>query len=276
MTLAMVFPGQGSQTVGMLSQMATHYRQVEQTFSEASKVLDYDLWQLVSQGSADQLNLTEHAQPALLTASIALWRIWQDNQGAAPSLFAGHSLGEYSALCCAEVIDFATAVSLVAARGRYMQAAVAPGEGAMAAIIGLDNDVVEKVCATHSEGQVLVAANYNAPGQVVIAGHADAVQRGMEAAKAAGAKLVKLLPVSVPSHCQLMTQAADHMAGRIKDTVMKQPAIPVVNNVDATVVSDEDAIKQALLRQLCGAVRWTQSMAYFAAEGDPASHRMWA
>lgn len=220
---AFVFPGQGSQTVGMLAELAAEFPVVEQTFSEASAALGYDLWQLVQQGPAEELNKTWQTQPALLAASVAIFRVWQQQGGKAPALMAGHSLGEYSALVCAGVLDFQEAVRLVELRGKLMQEAVPAGTGAMYAIIGLDNDAIGKACADAAEGQVVSPVNFNSPGQVVIAGNKEAVERAGAACKAAGAKRALPLPVSVPSHCALMKPAADKLAVALEAVTFNTP-----------------------------------------------------
>ncbi|MEG2830321.1 MAG: ACP S-malonyltransferase, partial [Edwardsiella sp. (in: enterobacteria)] len=249
-TFAMVFPGQGSQTVGMLADLAAQYPVVEQTFAEASEALGYDLWSLVQQGPAEELNKTWQTQPALLTASVAIYRVWQQNHGKQPAMMAGHSLGEYSALVCAGVLDFTQAVRLVELRGKLMQQAVPAGTGAMYAIIGLDNDAIAAACAEAAQGQVVAPVNFNSPGQVVIAGEKEAVERAGAACKAAGAKRALPLPVSVPSHCALMKPAADQLAEALKAIDFHAPSCPVINNVDVTAASDADAIRDALVRQL--------------------------
>ncbi|NCH55470.1 ACP S-malonyltransferase [Cronobacter muytjensii] len=264
---AFVFPGQGSQAVGMLSDMAANFPVIEATFREASAALGYDLWALVQQGPAEELNKTWQTQPALLTASFALWRVWQEQGGKAPALMAGHSLGEYSALVCAGVIDFADAVRLVELRGKFMQEAVPEGTGAMAAIIGLDDDAIAKACEEAAEGQVVSPVNFNSPGQVVIAGHKEAVERAGAACKAAGAKRALPLPVSVPSHCALMKPAADKLASELEKITFNAPQIPVVNNVDVKCVTSPEAIRDALVRQLYSPVQWTKSVEFIAAQG---------
>jgi len=265
--LAMVFPGQGSQTVGMLAELAVQNPLIEATFAEASAALGYDLWQLTQQGPAEELNKTWQTQPALLTASVALWRVWQQQGGRQPSWLAGHSLGEYSALVCAGVLDFVQAVRLVELRGRLMQEAVPAGVGAMSAIIGLDNDAIAKACAESAQGQIVSPVNFNSPGQVVIAGHKEAVERAGAACKAAGAKRALPLPVSVPSHCALMKPAADKLALALKKLTFSVPALPVVNNVDVRAEVSPDAIRQALVRQLYNPVRWTETVQYLTGEG---------
>lgn len=266
-TFAMVFPGQGSQSVGMLADLAQQFPIVEQTFAEASAVLGYDLWALVQQGPAEELNKTWQTQPALLTASVAIWRVWQEKNGAMPVVMAGHSLGEYSALVCAGVMDFKDAVRLVELRGKLMQEAVPEGTGAMAAIIGLDNDSIAKACADSAEGQVVAPVNFNSPGQVVIAGNKEAVERAGAACKAAGAKRALPLPVSVPSHCALMKPAADKLAVALQEITFNAPRIPVINNVDVAAESDANAIRSALVRQLYSPVRWTETVESMSAQG---------
>jgi len=264
---AMVFPGQGSQTVGMLADLAAENPVIEQTFQQASDALGYDLWALVQNGPAEELNKTWQTQPALLTASVALWRLWQQKGGSAPVLLAGHSLGEYSALVCAGVIDFADAVRLVELRGKLMQDAVPEGTGAMSAIIGLDDAAIAQACAESAQGQVVSPVNFNSPGQVVIAGNKEAVERAGAACKAAGAKRALPLPVSVPSHCALMKPAADKLAVALEDITFNAPTIPVVNNVDVKCETAPDAIRSALVRQLYSPVQWTRSVEFIAAQG---------
>ncbi|MDP8619986.1 ACP S-malonyltransferase [Serratia marcescens] len=264
---AFVFPGQGSQTVGMLAELAAQFPIVEETFGEASSALGYDLWQLVQQGSAEELNKTWQTQPALLAASVAIFRVWQQQGGKAPALMAGHSLGEYSALVCAGVLDFKAAIRLVELRGKLMQEAVPEGTGAMYAIIGLDNDAIAKACEGSAQGQVVSPVNFNSPGQVVIAGNKEAVERAGAACKAAGAKRALPLPVSVPSHCALMKPAADKLAVALQDITFNAPQVPVVNNVDVRTENDPEAIRSALVRQLYSPVRWTESVEFIAAQG---------
>ncbi|CAM3977117.1 ACP S-malonyltransferase [Shewanella aquimarina] len=265
--IAYVFPGQGSQAVGMLAELAAEHEVVGQTFAEASEVLGYDLWQLVQEGPAESLNQTDKTQPALLTASVAIWRAIQATSAPQPALLAGHSLGEYSALVCAGVIDFKDAVKLVELRGQLMQQAVPAGTGAMFAIIGLDNDGIAKACEEAAQGQVVAPVNYNSPGQVVIAGEKAAVERAADACKAAGAKMAVALPVSVPSHCQLMKPAADELAKALDALSFNAPSIPVINNVDVAMPEAVDAIKDALVRQLYCPVRWSETVEKMAAEG---------
>lgn len=264
---AFVFPGQGSQAVGMLAELAAQFPIVEETFGEASSALGYDLWQLVQQGPAEELNKTWQTQPALLAASVAIFRVWQQQGGKTSALMAGHSLGEYSALVCAGVLDFKAAIRLVELRGKLMQEAVPEGTGAMYAIIGLDNDAIAKACEESSQGQVVSPVNFNSPGQVVIAGNKEAVERAGAACKAAGAKRALPLPVSVPSHCALMKPAADKLAVALQDITFNAPQVPVVNNVDVRTENDPEAIRSALVRQLYSPVRWTESVEFIAAQG---------
>lgn len=267
MTFACVFPGQGSQAVGMLAALAAREPVVGETFSEASEALGYDLWALCQQGPVAELNETDKTQPALLAAGYAVWRAWQRRGGPLPGLVAGHSLGEYTALVCAGALDFAAAVRLVEHRGKLMQEAVPVGVGAMAAVIGLDDEAVRDACARAADGEVVEAVNYNSPGQVVIAGHAPAVERAGEIARSLGAKRVMPLPVSVPSHCRLMKPAADRMAKRLADTPIRRPSFPVIQNVTARTAEDPEAIRDALARQLYSPVLWVESMRNAAGQG---------
>ncbi|WP_303905850.1 ACP S-malonyltransferase [Thiohalomonas denitrificans] len=260
MSLAFVFPGQGSQAIGMLSELAADHPQVSETFAVASQVLGYDLWRIVAEGPSDKLNQTHVTQPAMLAAGVATWRVWKAEGGTDPAMMAGHSLGEYSALVCAGSLDFEQTVSLVADRGRFMQEAVPAGAGAMAAILGLEDDKVIDVCRQAARGEVVSAVNFNSPGQVVVAGNIGAVERAVDLAKEAGAKRAMLLPVSVPSHCELMMPAAVRMKERLAGVDMKTPAIPVINNTDVAAPSDPDAIRDALVRQLHSPVRWVESV----------------
>ncbi|WP_193014365.1 MULTISPECIES: ACP S-malonyltransferase [Gammaproteobacteria] len=264
---AMVFPGQGSQAVGMLAELAEHYPIVTETFAQASDVLGYSLWDLVQNGPEEELNKTWKTQPALLAASVAVWRVWQEKQGKMPQMMAGHSLGEYSALVCAGVIDFAAAIKLVELRGQLMQEAVPAGTGAMYAIIGLDNDAIAKACEDAAQGQVVSPVNFNSPGQVVIAGNKDAVERAGVLCKEAGAKRALPLAVSVPSHCALMKPAADKLAVALQEIEFKQPEIQVVNNVDVKAQTEANAIRDALVRQLYNPVRWTETVELIAEKG---------
>ncbi len=266
MSLAFVFPGQGSQAVGMLAELASAEPQVSATFAEASEVLGYDLWKLVAEGPAEELNQTHITQPAMLSAGITVWRIWQERGGAMPAVLAGHSLGEYTALVAAGALDFKDAVSLVAERGRLMQEAVPAGTGSMAAILGLDDAKVIQVCESAAQGEVVSAVNFNANGQVVIAGQVAAVERAVELAKEAGAKRAVVLPVSVPSHCALMKPAADKLAEKLSSITINAPQIPVINNVDVNKAADADAIRDALVRQLYSPVRWVETIEAMAAE----------
>lgn len=264
---AMVFPGQGSQAVGMLAELAEQYPIVTETFAQVSDVLGYSLWDLVQNGPEEELNKTWKTQPALLAASVAIWRVWQEKQGKMPQMMAGHSLGEYSALVCAGVIDFAAAIKLVELRGQLMQEAVPAGTGAMYAIIGLDNDAIAKACEEAAQGQVVSPVNFNSPGQVVIAGNKEAVERAGVLCKEAGAKRALPLAVSVPSHCALMKPAADKLAVALQEIEFKQPEIQVVNNVDVIAQTDANAIRDALVRQLYNPVRWTETVELIAEKG---------
>lgn len=259
-TLAIVFPGQGSQSVGMLAELAAEHSQVIDTFEQASDVLGYDLWQLVQDGPADELNETDKTQPAMLAAGVAVWRLWQAGGGADPALMAGHSLGEYTALVCAGALDFQEAVSLVAERGRCMQSAVPVGTGAMAALLGLDDVAVQAVCEQAAEGEVVSAVNFNSPGQVVIAGQTEAVQRAMALAKESGAKRAVQLPVSVPSHCALMQPAAEAFAKHLDAASITTPSIRVMQNVDALLHDDPGRIRENLNKQLYSPVQWVRSV----------------
>jgi [acyl-carrier-protein] S-malonyltransferase len=264
--LAFVFPGQGSQSVAMLSDFADNSI-VQASFEEASKALGYDLWQLVAQGPAEKLNQTNFTQPALLTASVALWRLWLSESDVKPSIMAGHSLGEYSALVCAGVISLSDAVVLVEKRGEYMQACVPAGVGAMAAVIGLADEDIISACENAKETQVVSAVNFNSPGQVVIAGHKEAVERAGQLCKTAGAKRVLPLPVSVPSHCALMTDAATKLAIELESVTFNTPQIAVVNNVDVAEEVSSEAIKAALVKQLYSPVRWSETIGLLANDG---------
>ena len=265
---AMVFPGQGSQTVGMLAELAGDYRIVQETFKQASEVLGYDLWQLVQEGPAEELNKTWQTQPALLTASVAVYRVWQQKYPELkPDVMAGHSLGEYSALVCAGVLDFQDAVKLVELRGKLMQQAVPEGTGAMYAIIGLDNDAIINACKQAEQGEVVSAVNFNSPGQVVIAGAKAAVERAAALCKEAGAKRALPLAVSVPSHCALMKPAADQLSVSLESITLKAPVVAVLNNVDVKAETDAVAIRNALVRQLYSPVRWTETVEKMAQNG---------
>jgi len=265
--LVLVFPGQGSQAVGMLQGLAEAYPEVRATFAEASEALGLDLWDLVARGPAEALDLTENTQPAMLTAGVAVWRVWEACGGPRPIAMAGHSLGEYTALVCAGAMGFAAAVATVAERGRLMQGAVPAGQGAMAAVLGLDDDQVAALCVAQAQGEVLEPVNFNAPGQVVIAGSAAAVGRAVAAAKPAGAKRALVLPVSVPSHCALMRPAADLMAQRLAEVAISAPRIPVIHNVTVATATDPDEIRALLVRQLYSPVRWVETVRRLAAGG---------
>jgi len=266
MSLAFVFPGQGSQSVGMMN--GYHGLPiVRETFEEAGEILKQDLWAMVASGSAEELNLTVNTQPVMLAAGVAVFRAWNALQGARPTVLAGHSLGEYTALVASGALSFADALPLVRFRAQAMQEAVAEGVGGMAAILGLDDDAVRAVCAEAAQGEVLEAVNFNSPGQVVIAGHKTAVERGMALAKKKGAKRALPLPVSVPSHCALMRPAADALTQRLRTISIKAPQIPVVHNADVKSYGDESGIKDALARQLYSPVRWAETVRSFADQG---------
>ena len=267
MSLAFVFPGQGSQSVGMLKDLAENFSEVSSTFQEASNALGYDLWSLIQEGPAEKLNSTDITQPAMLASGVATWRVWQAKGGAMPSIMAGHSLGEYTALVCAGSLDFVDAIKLVSQRGKFMMEAVPAGTGAMAAILGLDDEAVRQVCLDAAEGDVLEAVNYNSPGQVVVAGHKSAIERVTVLAKDKGAKRALELPVSVPSHCALMKPAADQLAEAMNTIQFNTPSIPVLNNVDVTAVNSESEIKDALKRQLFSPVRWVEIVEKMSADG---------
>ena len=267
MSFAIVFPGQGSQSVGMLADLASVFPQVRETFEEASDAIGTDLWVLSQEGPAEDLNRTENTQPAMLSAGIAVWQIWQDQSGPQPALLAGHSLGEYSALVAAGVLAFADAVRLVRERGRLMQTAVPAGEGAMAAILGLDDDQVRAICAEAAQGEVAEAVNFNSPGQVVIAGNAAAIACAVEAAKAAGARRALPLDVSVPSHCALMQDAAAALREVMDDIAFAVPQIPVLHNVSVATADNSDAIRELLAQQLYSPVRWVETVRGMAGQG---------
>ncbi len=266
-SLAFVFPGQGSQAVGMLSELADRYAVVRTTFEEASQILGYDLWQLVQEGPAETLNQTDKTQPAILTASVAIWRVWQELEGPRPAMVSGHSLGEYSALVCAGAMTFADAVRLVKLRGEFMQQAVPEGTGAMAAILGLADEKVEEACLAAADGDVVAPVNYNCPGQVVIAGSTAAVERAGAKCQELGAKRVVPLPVSVPSHCELMKPAAELLAAELEKITIEEPRIPVVQNVDGKPHSNVDTIRENLLAQLYSPVRWVSCVEHMVEQG---------
>ena len=254
--LAFIFPGQGSQKIGMLKALADSYPVVGVTFDEASDALEYDMWDMVQNGQQEDINLTERTQPILLTASIAIWRIWQEKQGAMPACLAGHSLGEWSALVAAGAVAFKDAVRLVRMRGAFMQEAVPFGEGAMAAIMGVEDERIRDICEQAAEDEVVSAVNYNSPGQVVVAGNAGAVDRAVEGLKEAGAKRAMLLPVSAPFHTSLMRPAADRLAEHIRATDFAAPQIPVIHNVHARAETDPDTIKALMIEQIYSPVLW--------------------
>lgn len=267
MSLAFVFPGQGSQSVGMLAALAAAEPVVEETFAEASSVLGYDLWALCQQGPEAELASTEKTQPAMLAAGVATWRAWLRHGGPRPVAMAGHSLGEYTALVCSGALDFAAAVDLVRFRGQAMQQAVPVGQGAMAAVLGLDDTQVAEACREAAQGEVVEAVNFNAPGQVVIAGHATAVARAIEAAKARGAKRAVTLPVSVPSHSRLMVGAAERLAARLAGVELRMPDVPAVYTVHVRTHASPDGIRRALKEQLHEPVRWAETVRTMLASG---------
>jgi [acyl-carrier-protein] S-malonyltransferase len=266
--LAFVFPGQGSQRVGMLAEIAAAYPVVLDTFAEASEALSYDMWGLIQAGPQDALNLTEKTQPILLASSVALWRVWQQRNGVVPSLLAGHSLGEFSALVCAGTIAFADAVKLVRARGQFMQTAVPLGEGAMAAVLGMDDEQLVQICRDASvQGGVVEAVNFNSPGQIVIAGTVAAVDKAIELCKAAGSKRALPLPVSAPFHTSLMRPAGEKLRAAMADLKFNAPTIPVVHNVNAKPESDPEKIKAILFEQIFSPVQWSHCVAYMVEQG---------
>jgi [acyl-carrier-protein] S-malonyltransferase len=267
MKIAFIFPGQGSQSVGMMGELYSQHEVVRDTFGEASEALGLDLWDLVANGPDEQLNQTQNTQPAMLVSGTACWRVWQEQGGASASYLSGHSLGEYTALTCAGVIEFSDAVKLVAERGKLMQSAVPEGTGAMAAVLGLEDDAVRQVCQDSADGQVLQAVNFNSPGQVVIAGHAEAVERAIGRAKEAGAKRALKLPVSVPSHCELMKPAAEQLGVYMQKLAFNDPVTPVIHNVSAATADSIDAIKQSLVEQLYQPVLWVDSVRNMSADG---------
>ncbi len=263
---AFVFPGQGSQSRGMMNGYAD-FSAVRDTFTEASDVLKQDLWQLVAEGADADLNATVNTQPIMLTAGVAVYRAWQSQNGAKPAIMAGHSLGEYTALVAAGALSFADALPLVRFRAQCMQQAVPEGVGGIAAILGLEDEVVRAVCAEGAQGEVLEAVNFNSPGQVVIAGNRAAVERGMELAKAKGAKRALMLPMSVPSHCSLLKGAAEQLRAYLDKVAVQAPSIPVLHNADVASYSDAAKIKDALVRQLYSPVRWVETVQAFGKQG---------
>ena len=265
--LAFVFPGQGSQSVGMLTELAASYPEVKLAFERASDALGKDLWSIVAKGPEDELNQTHNTQPAMLAAGVAVWEVWCKHSNIRPAWMAGHSLGEYTALVCSEAMSFEDGIKLVAARGRLMQEAVPPGVGAMAAILGLEDHQVVNVCADAAETETVSAVNFNSPGQVVIAGSVAAVERAMLAAKAAGAKRAVLLPVSVPSHCALMEPAAQKLDEQLQSTVINTPKMTLIHNVDVASHSAPEVIRNALKEQLYKPVRWADSINFMPDQG---------
>jgi len=265
--LAFVFPGQGSQSVGMLTEMAEAYPDIKDTFALVSEVLGLDLWSLGADGPVEELNQTHNTQPAMLAAGVALWKVWCAQSDVRPAYMAGHSLGEYTALVCSGVLDFADAIALVAARGRFMQEAVPEGVGAMAAVLGLTDEQVIQVCADAAQGEVCSAVNFNSPGQVVIAGNSAAIDRAMVAAKEAGAKRALKLPVSVPSHCALMQPAADKLYAEMQNIVFAEPDVTLLHNVDVNAHKDAEEIRQALKQQLFMPVRWVDTVNALSEKG---------
>ncbi len=257
---AMLFPGQGSQSLGMLTDLAARHTEIRNSFVEAGDALDIDLWRLVCEGPAEELNRTELTQPAMLAAGVAVWRVWVAQGGAIPAVMAGHSLGEYTALVAAGSVDFSDALKVVAARGRLMQSAVPEGQGAMAAILGLDDDLVEAICREAAEGQVVAPANYNSPGQLVIAGHVTAIERAMYKCREAGAKRAMILPVSVPSHSELMQGAAEGLKEVLDAIDIRPPQVAILHNVDVDEHRQPGAIRAALTGQLSAPVRWTATI----------------
>ena len=271
MSLAFIFPGQGSQSVGMLKDLSENFSEVSATFQEASDALGYDLWSIIQDGPAEKLNSTDVTQPAMLASGVATWRAWeiqaQAKGIAMPAMMAGHSLGEYTALVCAGSLDYVDAVKLVSQRGQFMMQAVPAGTGAMAAVLGMDDNAVRQVCLDAAQGEVLEAVNYNSPGQVVVAGNKSAVERVCILAKEKGAKRALELPVSVPSHCALMKPAAEQLAEVLSGISFNTPSIPVINNVDVVAAESETDIRDALRRQLFSPVRWVETVEKMAADG---------
>ncbi|MXP67465.1 ACP S-malonyltransferase [Pantoea sp. Aalb] len=264
---AFIFPGQGSQLVGMLTELAEENMQIEATFREASEVLDFDLWKLVQDGPNEKLNKTWNTQPALLASSVAIYRVWQSKGGRQPYIMAGHSLGEYSALVCSGVLDFIDAIKLVELRGKLMQEAVPEGQGAMYAVLGLEDKYLQKICKDSSYNQVVSLVSFNSPGQAVIAGHKEAVKRAILACEKAHAKLIIPLSITVPSHCSLMKPAAKKLAIALKFITFNTPIVPVINNVDVKCEKKAKAIRYALERQLYSPVRWTETVRFMAMLG---------
>ena len=266
-SIAFVFPGQGSQSMNMLTDLAGSHPLIKEIFAEASAQLGEDLWSLTQDGPVEKLNQTCWTQPVMLAAGYAVYRVWEEEGGVFPDFIAGHSLGEYTALVVADAVDFPDAVRLVAERGRLMQHAVPEGVGAMAAVIGLGDDEVKQLCAQEAHGEVLAAANFNAPGQVVVAGNQAAVTRLVESARAAGAKRVVVLPVSVPSHCSLMMSAAERFQATLESVQFRSPKAMVVHNADVQSHNTPDSIRAALAKQLYSPVRWTDTIRHLARQG---------
>ena len=267
MAFAFVFPGQGSQSVGMLTSLAAVHPAVKETFAEASEALGYDLWKLVSEGPEEALNATERTQPAMLAAGVAVWRVWRARGGGLPAMVSGHSLGEFTALVCAGAFEFPEAIELVRFRGEAMQQAVPAGTGAMAAILGLEDEAVTALCREAARGGVVEAVNFNSPGQIVIAGDAAAVQRAIEAAKTRGAKRALILPVSVPAHSSLMRPAGERLRARLASLSVRTPEVAYLSAVDAQPHSEPADIRELLGRQIASPVRWTDTVRALAGSG---------
>ncbi|MEM7708259.1 MAG: ACP S-malonyltransferase [Pseudomonadota bacterium] len=266
-SVAFVFPGQGSQSVGMLSELAADFPSVKETFAEASDRLGVDLWEMTQQGPEEALNRTENTQPAMLVAGIATWRVWRENGGPLPSIMAGHSLGEYTALVASGALDLVDGAWLVAERGRLMQQAAPPGSGAMAALLGLNAERVEAVCQLAAEGEIVAPANLNGPSQTVIAGSVDAVDRAVRMAREAGAKRAAILPVSVPCHCDLVKPAAEELGKRLEQVNLRQPQVPVLQNADVAIFQEPEQIRESLVRQLYQPVRWVETIEFLVESG---------
>ena len=267
MKIGMMFPGQGSQSVGMLSELSASRTEVKQTLDEANEALGFDLADMMLNGPEEALNRTQNTQPAVLVGAVAIWRVWQSLDGPTPDVLAGHSVGEFSALVCSEALPFSQAVQFVAERGKAMQAAVPEGEGAVAAVLGLDDDTVADVCSKSEEGEVVSAVNFNAPGQVVIAGHVGAVNRALDNAKEAGAKKCMILPVSVPVHCALMREPGEVLLSQIDALDLSAPKIPILHNVGVQTHSDPEGIRTALRPHVYSPVPWTKTIQTMAADG---------
>ncbi len=267
MTFAYLFPGQGSQSLGMMTDLSSAYPEVKETFDQGSDILQLNLWDLVINGPEQELNRTENTQPIMLCACIAVWKIWKNRFTSAPMCMAGHSFGEYTALVCADGIDFETALPLAKYRGQVMQQAVPEGQGAMAAVLGIENSQLKEICENAAQDQVVQAVNYNAPGQTVIAGNKEAVDRAVELAKSAGAKRALILPLSVPSHSSLMQPAANQLKDYLSDIELRTPKTAVIQNVDVKAYTDEKQIKDALYRQLFNPVRWVETIQHIISNG---------